>query len=426
MHSEESELLFENSSRASIPIAIRNYILCFFMLFFILVQNKILNLALGILFSSLMMFERTSFLRWTILGVFTFNILLIFILGTLLLSDSSILHLQLSKTFAGLTLLNWYGSGVSWPEFKRKFLRLRVFKELALFIDRGIFQGQVILDCLRKRFQAAFLRTGKKYRRPANVSRAIAGGIASSLERAYHIEDALFVRNSPGASDSEQLSIKNCSVSFKDRGEVLKDISLDLFCGEWLFVTGPSGSGKTTLLKLIAGLLKPKTGSIAPESIRAGFIFQNPDDQFFATTPMEDVLWGLTEHGIAREKAEEMAKYWLREMGIAHLAHQPLARLSFGEKKRVAFAGTLALEPSLLLCDEPTAGLDYITAKKLLESLETIAKKRSLSVIWVSHDLEHLPSKSTRAMLLKDGQTVFLGAKNEALKLENLRLAGLR
>ena len=86
-------------------------------------------------------------------------------------------------------------------------------------------------------------------------------------------------------------------------------------------------------------------------------------------------------------------------MGVSHLAERSLSKLSFGEKKRVALAATLALEPSILLCDEPTAGLDYLAAKKLIELLEEISTERSISVVWVTHDLMTLPEKLSKALL---------------------------
>ena len=126
------------------------------------------------------------------------------------------------------------------------------------------------------------------------------------------------------------------------------------------------------------------------------------------------------------EKASAAVDYWLAKLGVEHLADRSLAKLSFGEKKRVALAGTLALEPSILLCDEPTAGLDYVASKKLISLLEEISSERSISVIWVTHDLINLPQKLSKTILLRDGKVVFYGNTKTALLPENLVASGLR
>ena len=192
------------------------------------------------------------------------------------------------------------------------------------------------------------------------------------------------------------------------------------------FLGGASGSGKTSLLKLISGLINPHQGKILPKNIDLAFISQNPDDQFFATTPREGISWGLEQRGIHKNVANQKAMFWLKKMGLEKLADESLAKLSFGEKKRVAFAGALSIEPQLLLCDEPTAGLDFLAAKRLIATLEDVSKEHPLSVIWVSHDLFLLPKSAKKSLLIRDGAQVFYGPTQNALLNDNLTLAGLR
>ena len=116
---------------------------------------------------------------------------------------------------------------------------------------------------------------------------------------------------------------------------------------------------------MISGLIKPTSGIIKPAHLDLGFIFQNPENQFFATTPREDIMWGLEERGIGQKEAQKITTEWLKKMEIEYLADRSLSQLSFGEKKRVAFAGALALRPKILLCDRAYSWLGLYCSKKL-------------------------------------------------------------
>ena len=146
MGNEGSESLFSSSSRIPLSTSMRTFIILVSLVAIVSAQSKTLNFSLSILYASLMLVERASAMRWTILAFFTCNVLLLFLLGTYLFEDSKTLHLQLSKTFTCVILLNWYGSTVSWPVFKRQYLQLGFLQELANLIDMGIFQGQTILE----------------------------------------------------------------------------------------------------------------------------------------------------------------------------------------------------------------------------------------------------------------------------------------
>tara|TARA_B100000524_G_C23591615_1_gene349243 strand:- start:164 stop:967 length:804 start_codon:yes stop_codon:yes gene_type:complete len=260
-----------------------------------------------------------------------------------------------------------------------------------------------------------------------NTALAIGGGIATALQRVNNIAEASYLRTNQvvTAETVNHVSLKQCSLS-KGEKSILTNISMDITAGDWFFLGGASGSGKTTLLKLISGLVQPSSGKVQSQNISLGFIFQNPDDQFFATTPREDILWGLEEKGIEFKEAQKIAIYWLKKLGIINLADRSLAQLSFGEKKRVAFASSLALKPKILLCDEPTSGLDFLAAKNLIQLLEDISREQEFSVIWTSHDLALLPKKISKGYLLKNGSIIFNGSILEALSDKNLTQAGLR
>ena len=112
-------------------------------------------------------------------------------------------------------------------------------------------------------------------------------------------------------------------------------------------------------------------------------------------------------------------------LGVEHLADKPIPTLSFGEKKRVAFASALATEPALLLCDEPTMGLDPVAAGTLVRVLEEATVGRSIAVVWATHDLARLPRAVGRLVLVQEGRLAFDGLRADALDPRRLRAAGL-
>jgi len=367
------------------------------------------------------------------------------------------LHLEsfftvLLRAVACTTLLSWFGGTVSWIQLKKRHIRGGRLSHLCQFIDYGILHGDTLIFRISLCFDAVFVRVGRRCRRPNIVAAALANGLVASLCRAEIMADAQALRlgscaglyrcsgyspNRHLASSSEKCALSATDVTVLREGSepILLGISFQLMAAEWLFLAGPSGSGKTTLLRAVCGLQRISTGRILvgdKDEVRwrvsrseIGLVFQNPDDQFCASTPREDIIWGLIHRGIACDEANERADFMLTELGIAALADQPLSRLSFGEKKRVAFAGVLATRPKILLCDEPTSGLDPMASHSLINTLEKYAARDSISVIWVSHDLHLVPRRVNRVMLLRSGQVVSLDKPNEALTAANLQHAGL-
>jgi cobalt/nickel transport system ATP-binding protein len=202
-------------------------------------------------------------------------------------------------------------------------------------------------------------------------------------------------------------------------------------------LAGPSGSGKTTLLKTIAGLVQPQAGAIArfgrvmangplSERVdgRVALVFQDPNDQLLGATPVEDVTWGLRHRGVPRAAADARARATLDSLVIGELADRPIHELSFGERKRAAFAAALAVRPDLLLCDEPTMGLDPVAASRLVHALATAAGA-GLTVLWATHDLAALPRAIDRIVLLSGGRVAFDGPLHDGLSPRRLEGAGL-
>ena len=207
------------------------------------------NIVGAITFILLLLIEGATKQRWTIFLLFALNTLVAMVMSHYLLEDPERAQLQLSKTLASIAILNWYGAKVPWHVFRGYFLNKGVLWEFGSFMDRGIFQGEVIMNSIQKRFQAAWLRIGKKSRRPRNMSRAIAGGLAVSLERAHNIEDALKMRVAPKTSCPQCITVDNCSLGFNGNNNILSNISFKLTEGDWLLVMRPFRFRKNQSIK---------------------------------------------------------------------------------------------------------------------------------------------------------------------------------
>lgn len=194
---------------------------------------------------------------------------------------------------------------------------------------------------------------------------------------------------------------------------VLDGASLTLAAGERLALVGANGAGKTTLLRTLVGLETIAGGRLIAfgaerktekdfREVRtlAGFLFQDPDDQLFAPTVIEDVAFGPLNLGLTQAAARERAETTLDRLGLSHLAGRITHRLSGGEKRLVALAGVLAMEPRVLLLDEPTNALDETHLGRLTEILLAL----DVAMVIVSHDRHFLEHLATRAVILKDGR----------------------
>ncbi len=223
---------------------------------------------------------------------------------------------------------------------------------------------------------------------------------------------------------------------------VLKNISFEIEKGEFVGLVGPSGSGKTTLIQHFNGLLKPTSGRIwvAGEEITAGkkslkavrkqvgIIFQFPELQFFENTVFEEVAYGPKNLGISPEQIEariQKAFAWLN-LDFAQFRDRSPFQLSEGQKRRVAIASVLVMEPEVLVFDEPTAGLDYSGVERLKRFVKNL-RQTGKTVVLVSHDMDFIAELTDRVLCLKDGQVLFDGTKEAFFSdAELLRRANLK
>jgi cobalt/nickel transport system ATP-binding protein len=220
----------------------------------------------------------------------------------------------------------------------------------------------------------------------------------------------------------DELVFDIAQVTFSYRGkEALNGLSLQVKRGERIALIGANGSGKSTLLRLLAGLSFPDSGSISlfGEELmesrleeeeyffrfrrRVGILFQNPDVQLFNASVFEEVAFGPLQMGWPREQIRKIVLKTLEEMRIAELQDRAPHRLSGGEKKRVALASVLVLDPEVLLLDEPTAALDPHSDDQMINLLKSWANGKK-TVITATHELDTLEDIADRCYVLDNGR----------------------
>jgi cobalt/nickel transport system ATP-binding protein len=209
------------------------------------------------------------------------------------------------------------------------------------------------------------------------------------------------------------IELKGITFSYPGADPVLNNLDLQFFPGEKMGLVAPNGSGKTTLLHIIMGLLKPKSGSIEifgnPVSDekdflevrqRIGLLFQDSDDQLFSPTVLEDVTFGPLNLGKTKADAIAIARKTLAYLGLADFEDRITFKLSGGEKRLVSLATVLAMEPEILLLDEPINGLDTKTQKIITD----ILSKLKLSYIIISHDIDFLADTTNALYTMQEGR----------------------
>ena len=204
--------------------------------------------------------------------------------------------------------------------------------------------------------------------------------------------------------------------------QALKDVSLEINDGEFIGIIGHTGSGKSTLIQHMNGLLKATSGHIyyngqdiydndydlSKLRHKVGMVFQYPEHQLFESDVLSDVCFGPMNQGKSREEAEEEAKKALLQVGFKekNFKKSPFD-LSGGQKKRVAIAGVLAMNPKILILDEPTAGLDPKGRDEILDQIAELHKVRGITIILVSHSMEDVAKYVERLIVVNHGKNCF-------------------
>ncbi len=221
----------------------------------------------------------------------------------------------------------------------------------------------------------------------------------------------------------------------------IRDVCFEAFAGEYLCVIGHTGSGKSTFIQHLNGLLKPTSGIVRFEGenihktktftrdvrFRVGLVFQYPEYQLFEETCYKDIAFGPKNMGLAKEEIDRRVHM---AAAMANLDEELLARqpfdLSGGQKRRVAIAGVMAMQPSVLILDEPTAGLDPDSREEVMQNVENYRKAMNACVIMVSHSMEDAARNADRLFVFHDGRLEITGAPAEVFRHgEELQNMGL-
>ena len=210
----------------------------------------------------------------------------------------------------------------------------------------------------------------------------------------------------------DKLIVRGLRKSF-GKSSVLRDIDFTVQEGEFLSLLGPSGCGKTTILRILIGLEKPDAGqiikdgrditSLAPSQRGMGIVFQNYA-LFENMTVLKNVEYALRRRGDSREEARAQALRMLDMVGLGDLAHRKPGRLSGGQQQRVAIARTLALQPDIVLFDEPMSALDVDTRMSLRTELKALQRQLGTTMIYITHDQEEAFAMSDRIMVMEEGR----------------------
>lgn len=224
------------------------------------------------------------------------------------------------------------------------------------------------------------------------------------------------------------IELRDVRHAYPDGHRALDGVDLHIHPGERVALLGPNGAGKTTLVLHLNGILTPTSGSVAVSGLpvvrehlldvrrRVGIVFQDPDDQLFMTTVAQDVAFGPRNLGLSPAEVDQRVADALEAVGMVEVADRAPHHLSFGQKRRVAVATVLAMQPEILVLDEPSSNLDPASRRELAEIVDGL----DITVLMVTHDLPYALQLCERSVVLSQGRVVADGATREVLSDEAL------
>ncbi|MFH0274555.1 ABC transporter ATP-binding protein [Vibrio jasicida] len=214
------------------------------------------------------------------------------------------------------------------------------------------------------------------------------------------------------------LEVRDLTYSYDGEKNALEGVSFDVKRGEFLSVLGKNGSGKSTITKLVMGVIEPDNGSmilngqdlnelsIFERSQKVGVVMQNPNHMISHHMIFDEVAFGLRNRGVEEKQVEAKVLEVLELCGLSKYRHWPIEALSYGQKKRVTIASILALEPELLILDEPTAGQDYRNYTSMLSFIEKLNRELGITVMIISHDMHLVLEYTTRSIVIADSKLI--------------------
>lgn len=220
------------------------------------------------------------------------------------------------------------------------------------------------------------------------------------------------------------IEVKNINYIYdkmsKEKKYALRDVSFDIFDNDYIAIIGETGSGKSTLVEHLNGLLKADSGDIKVDGVsiysknydlnslrfKVGLVFQYPEYQFFSETVISDVSFGALNMGYSEEEAKEMSKNILRAVGIGDEYFDKFPfMLSGGEKRKVAIAGVLVMNPEVIILDEPQAGLDPVSKCELFKFLGDLHKKGK-TIIMITHNMEDVIEYAEKVIVMRNSRVL--------------------
>jgi cobalt/nickel transport system ATP-binding protein len=236
------------------------------------------------------------------------------------------------------------------------------------------------------------------------------------------------------------IETKDITYEYPDGTQALDKVNFNVDEGKIVALLGPNGAGKSTLFLHFNGILSPSTGSVIIDGVtvkynkkdlmqirqKVGIVFQNPDDQLFAPTVLEDVAFGPMNMGLPKEEVEARVKEALLRVGMEGFENKPPHHLSGGQKKRVAIAGILAMKPKIMVLDEPTSGLDPKGASQILRLLYKL-NNEGITIVISTHDVDLVPLYASKVYIISEGKIIKEGTAPEVFEdVKTIRGANLR
>lgn len=236
------------------------------------------------------------------------------------------------------------------------------------------------------------------------------------------------------------IETNDVTYEYPDGTKALEKVNFNAEEGKIVALLGPNGAGKSTLFLHFNGILRPTQGiiSVDGETVKydkkdllkvrqkVGIVFQNPDDQLFAPTVLEDVAFGPMNMGLSNEDVEKRVKEALLRVGMEGYEKKAPHHLSGGQKKRVAIAGILAMKPKIMVLDEPTSGLDPRGASQILKLLYQL-NSEGMTIVISTHDVDLVPIYASKVYIISEGKIIKEGNPQEVFEdVETIRGANLR
>ena len=254
---------------------------------------------------------------------------------------------------------------------------------------------------------------------------------AEEMAKAVKIKKPLNFQKKTKPRKDKIIEIKNLCFEYSKTQQILKNINLSIYKGEFLAIVGANGSGKTTLAMHLNGLLSPSKGDMIVNGANTknvkvselakiiGYVFQNPDEQIFGDNLIEEIGFGVKNLGLKQKEISKRVNSAIKYTGLRKYKTQDPFSLSLGQKRRITIASILAMKPQVIVLDEPSTGLDLRTAENIMALVKTL-NKLGHTIIMITHDMELVAEYANRVIVLDNGQIISDAETRETFAKQNV------